>query len=156
MIFFLFIEISFSIGYYNNEYQANLKKGKTTLDFIGFKFPISLWEITSKKIKDDRKVPSIYVMKLILEWIKEQGGIPEMQFIAKNKSDLLYNVLDNSEFYEIINTNKIISDEESPLNAAKKGEGTSMWNAIDSQKKISLIKLSEGLCMKQETILMTL
>ena len=50
-----------------------------------------------------------------------------------NKEITKYKI--NKEFYEIINTNKIISDEESPLNAAKKGEGTSMWNAIDSQKK---------------------
>lgn len=48
-----------------NEEINNLELYLTTLDFIGFKFPISLWEITSKKIKDDRKVPSIYVMKLM-------------------------------------------------------------------------------------------
>ena len=60
-----------------------------------------------------------------------------------NKEITKYKI--NKEFYEIINTNKIISDEESPLNAAKKGEGTSMWNAIDSQKKnISDISLSAG------------
>jgi len=35
---------------------------------------------------------------------------------------------------EIINTKDIISDDESPLTAAKRGKESSMWKAIESQK----------------------
>jgi len=46
---------------------------------------------------------------------------------------------------EIIHTHDIILDNESPLNAAKKGKDSSMWKAIESQKKNeSDISLSAG------------
>ena len=45
----------------------NLELYLTTLDFIGFDFPTDLWEITAKKDKDSRTVPSIYIMKLLEE-----------------------------------------------------------------------------------------
>jgi len=48
-----------------NEDINNLELYLTTLDFIGFDVPTTLWEITAKKDKDDRKVPSIYIMKLL-------------------------------------------------------------------------------------------
>ncbi len=48
-------------------------------------------------------------------------------------------------YCKIINTNVVISDEESPLNAAKKGKESSMWKAIESQKENkSDISLSAG------------
>ena len=46
---------------------------------------------------------------------------------------------------EIINTENIISDDESPLSAAKRGKDSSMWKAIESLKyKNSDISLSAG------------
>jgi len=46
---------------------------------------------------------------------------------------------------EIIHTNTVISDEESPLNAAKKGKESSMWKSIESQKENKTdISLSAG------------
>ena len=45
----------------------NLELYLTTLDFVGFEIPTTLWEITAEKEKDDRKVPSIYIMKLLEE-----------------------------------------------------------------------------------------
>ena len=50
-----------------NEEINNLELYLTTLDLIGFDVPIGLWEITAKKEKDDRTVPSIYIMKLLEE-----------------------------------------------------------------------------------------
>ena len=47
--------------------------------------------------------------------------------IAKNKL-----VQENCK---IINTRDIIIDDESPLTAAKRGKESSMWRAIESQKK---------------------
>jgi len=57
--------------------------------------------------------------------------------ISNNKSIIKY--------CEIINTENTISDDESPLSAAKKGKDSSMWKAIESLKhKNSDISLSAG------------
>ena len=50
---------------FENEDINNLELYLTTLEFIGFSIPEDLWEITSQKINDERKVPSIYIMKLL-------------------------------------------------------------------------------------------
>jgi len=48
-------------------------------------------------------------------------------------------------YCEIINTEDVISDDESPLTGAKKSKNTSMWKAIESLKeKKSDISLSAG------------
>jgi phosphoserine aminotransferase len=45
---------------------------------------------------------AVYVMRLMLEWVKEQGGVPEMENLAEKKSVLLYDVLDRSDFYKAV------------------------------------------------------
>jgi len=48
-------------------------------------------------------------------------------------------------YYEIINANDVIIDNESPLVAAKRGKESSMWKAIESQKESKTdITLSAG------------
>ena len=48
-------------------------------------------------------------------------------------------------YYEIINANDVVADNESPLVAAKRGKESSMWKAIESQKeKKTDISLSAG------------
>ena len=50
-----------------------------------------------------------------------------------------------SHYCKIINANDVILDNESPLSAAKRGKESSMWKAIESQKKKeSDISLSAG------------
>ena len=41
----------------------------------------------------------IYVMGLVLDWIKENGGAEGMKKRNEEKADLLYNYLDNSDYY---------------------------------------------------------
>ncbi len=41
----------------------------------------------------------IYVMKLVLEWIKEQGGVKAVQAVNEKKAKILYDFLDNSEMF---------------------------------------------------------
>ena len=41
----------------------------------------------------------IYIMKLVLEWIKEQGGIKAVQKVNEAKAKLLYDFLDSSEMF---------------------------------------------------------
>ena len=49
------------------------------------------------------------------------------------------------DFSEIVDTKDIISDDESPLNAAKKSKETSMWKTVESQKDNKAdISLSAG------------
>ncbi len=42
----------------------------------------------------------IYVMKLVLEWIKEQGGVAAVQKLNEKKAEILYNFLDNSKLFK--------------------------------------------------------
>jgi len=56
-----------------NEEINNLELYLTTLDFIGFDVPVDLWEITAIKDKDNRTVPSIYIMKLLKESAKNNN-----------------------------------------------------------------------------------
>ena len=62
--------------------------------------------------------------------------------IIKKEIDKIENI---KKYCEIINTEEVILDNESPLVAAKRGKGSSMWKAIESQKeKITDISLSAG------------
>ena len=42
----------------------------------------------------------IYIMKLVLEWIKDMGGIGAIQKINEKKAAILYDFLDNSEMFK--------------------------------------------------------
>ncbi|MCR4692408.1 MAG: 3-phosphoserine/phosphohydroxythreonine transaminase [Firmicutes bacterium] len=42
---------------------------------------------------------SIYIMKLVLEWIKEQGGVSAVQKVNEEKAKILYDFLDNSKMF---------------------------------------------------------
>jgi len=60
-------------------------------------------------------------------------------FLLFGKKEILEKELVNfssiKKYCEIIDSPNYISDDESPLTAAKKGKDTSMWMSIDSQKK---------------------
>ena len=43
---------------------------------------------------------SIYVLKLVLEWIKEKGGVAALQKINEAKAKLLYDFLDSSKLFK--------------------------------------------------------
>ena len=43
---------------------------------------------------------SIYVLKLVLEWIKEQGGVAAIQKINEAKAKILYDYLDSSKLFK--------------------------------------------------------
>lgn len=63
----------------------------------------------------------IYVLGLVLEWIKEKGGIKAIQEINEKKAKLLYDFLDNSQMFKgtvvpedrsLMNVPFITGDEE--------------------------------------------
>jgi phosphoserine aminotransferase len=41
----------------------------------------------------------VYVVKLVLQWVKREGGIEKLGNINKQKADILYQILDSSDFY---------------------------------------------------------
>lgn len=41
----------------------------------------------------------IYIVKLVLEWIKEQGGLSAVEATNRQKKDVLYNMLDDNSDY---------------------------------------------------------
>lgn len=43
---------------------------------------------------------AIYVMKLFLEWMKDQGGVAALEVINRKKAKLIYDVLDQSKLYK--------------------------------------------------------
>ncbi len=55
---------------------------------------------------------SIYMCKLMLEWIKNLGGLEKMKEINEKKAKILYDVLDNSDFY----TNTVRHEDRSLMN----------------------------------------
>lgn len=42
---------------------------------------------------------AIYIMGLVLEWLKQKGGLAAMEKINISKSKLLYDLIDSSDFY---------------------------------------------------------
>ena len=53
----------------------------------------------------------------------------------KNEIENLIEDKIEKEYYEIINSDKIVKSTDSPLEGAKRGKDTSMWLAIESVKK---------------------
>jgi len=55
----------------------------------------------NKSLYNTPCVFAIYITNLVLKWIKEEGGVQEMEARSKKKSDLIYNLIDNSNnFYQ--------------------------------------------------------
>jgi phosphoserine aminotransferase len=55
---------------------------------------------------------SIYICKLVMDWILSIGGLEKMRELNCKKADLLYSCIDNSNFY----TNKIVPANRSKMN----------------------------------------
>ncbi len=55
----------------------------------------------------------IYVLKLVLEWIKSKGGIAELQKINEAKAKILYDYLDSSALFK----GTVVPEDRSLMNA---------------------------------------
>ncbi|KMT66517.1 3-phosphoserine/phosphohydroxythreonine transaminase [Catenovulum maritimum] len=53
-----------------------------------------------------------YLAGLVFKWLKAQGGVKAVQAINKQKADLLYNYIDESEFY----SNRVVANYRSKMN----------------------------------------
>ena len=54
----------------------------------------------------------IYIMKLVLEWIKEQGGVSAIQKINEKKANILYDFLDSSKMFR----GTVVKEDRSLMN----------------------------------------
>ncbi|MCH9769707.1 MAG: 3-phosphoserine/phosphohydroxythreonine transaminase [Gammaproteobacteria bacterium] len=55
-----------------------------------------------------------YVLGLVCEWVKKQGGIEKMHQLAQQRSSVLYELIDQSDFYN----NSIVAENRSRINVA--------------------------------------
>ncbi len=55
---------------------------------------------------------SVYMAKLVFEWLKDLGGVPAMQKINEEKAGLLYDFLDNSSLYKAT----VVKEDRSLMN----------------------------------------
>ena len=55
---------------------------------------------------------AIYIMKLVLEWIKEKGGIAAIQKINEEKAKILYDFLDSSNMFK----GTVVKEDRSIMN----------------------------------------
>ncbi len=53
-----------------------------------------------KSIFNTPPVFSVYIVGLMLKWVKKQGGVESLDKIAKEKSKIIYDLIDNSKFYK--------------------------------------------------------
>jgi phosphoserine aminotransferase len=91
--------------------QKNLGPGGTAIvvvskDLMGHALPMTpplLNYATEEKGQSLVNTPSsfnIYMTREVLRWIKEQGGVSEMERRNNQKAQLLYDALDQSSFYK--------------------------------------------------------
>jgi len=74
----------------------------------------------------------IYICKLVLEWIKELGGLTEMQKINKAKADKLYACLENSKLF----ANPVKENSRSMMNVT--------FRAADDEINAKFVKESKA------------
>ena len=55
---------------------------------------------------------SIYICKLVLEWIKNMGGVEAIEKVNKEKAAILYDYLDSSEFFK----GTVVKEDRSLMN----------------------------------------
>lgn len=55
----------------------------------------------------------IYVLKLVLEWIKDMGGVKAIQKVNEEKANVLYNFLDSSDMF----SGTVVKKDRSLMNA---------------------------------------
>lgn len=69
------------------------------------KYPAMLdWKLMADKESMYNTPPTyaIYVLGLVLEWVESLGGLTEMARRAEEKSSLLYDYLDSTDFYQAV------------------------------------------------------
>jgi len=53
----------------------------------------------SHSLQNTNNTFAIYIMCLVLEWLKEQGGVATIEALNEKKAALIYEAIDNTDFY---------------------------------------------------------
>ena len=75
-------------------------------DLLGHSHPHIARQLDYTVLAEQDSMPStpdvfaIYVTRLVLEWVKKQGGVTAMETLNEKKAARLYGVIDNSDFYQ--------------------------------------------------------
>jgi phosphoserine aminotransferase len=75
-------------------------------DLLGKALPVCPSAFDFKLVADNESMYNtpptygIYIAGLVFQWLKQQGGVAEMEKRAKAKADLLYAALDADDFYQ--------------------------------------------------------
>ena len=80
---------------------------------------------------------AIYILKLVLEWVKEKGGVAALQKINEKKAKMLYDYLDSSELFKgtvvpedrsLMNVPFVTGDEELDAKFVKEAKEAGLVN----------------------------
>jgi phosphoserine aminotransferase len=115
-----------------NDFLARAKKGlPTMLSYQTF--------VDHKSLYNTPPVFAVYIMKLVLEWIKSKGGLAGVEKINRAKKDLLYSAIDSApDFYKSI----VEKDSRSWMNVTMRMPTEDLENKfIADAKKDGLIGL---------------
>lgn len=98
--------------------QAGLTVVIVRDDLIGHALPCCPSVFNWKNVADNQSMfntpptYAIYICGLVLKWLKRQGGVDRMEQASIEKSSLLYNFIDGSDFYR----NDVAADSRSRMN----------------------------------------
>ena len=103
--------------------QKNLAPAGVTLvimrnDLIGESLDITPTMLQYKIHADNKSLYNtppcftIYILKLVLEWLKKEGGVPAMEAKNIEKASILYNFLDNSSLFK----GTVVKEDRSLMN----------------------------------------
>ncbi|XP_029619738.1 phosphoserine aminotransferase [Salmo trutta] len=86
---------------------------------------------------------SIYIMSLVLEWIKNNGGVDGMETLNKKKSSMIYDIINSSNhFYTCPVDVACRSRMNVPFRVGKKqGDETLEKDFLDGASKLGMISL---------------
>lgn len=77
-------------------------------DLLGHAMPNTPTMLDFKISADEKSLANttntfaIYLLMCVLEWLKEQGGVAAIEKVNEQKSKILYDILDGSDFYTAI------------------------------------------------------
>ncbi|MXP67497.1 3-phosphoserine/phosphohydroxythreonine transaminase [Pantoea sp. Aalb] len=80
----------------------------------------------------------LYLSGLVFKWLKDKGGLTEIYKINKEKANLLYNIIDSSDFYH----NDVAVENRSKMNVPFQLENSRLDNLfIEESNKVGLLSL---------------
>lgn len=98
--------------------QAGLTVVIVRDDLIGHALPCCPSVFDWKNVADNHSLfntpptYAIYICGLVLKWLKRQGGVSRMEQASIEKSSMLYDFIDASDFYQ----NDVVADSRSRMN----------------------------------------